>query len=288
MNWRDVRDPNDPLLDSLAQEYNLHPLHVEDCRHRNQSAKIESLNDYLFVVLKTLEMKEDCSLSVADLDFFIGADWIITVQEEASPSSAEILDRVKGISSRLRPDEIFYRVLDAIVDSYQPIIDRISDEIDDIEENALNNPTPEMLERIFDLKRVLIQLRRIIANTRDLAGHLLRNEFPLIQRDLTPFLRDVYDHLIRNLDLIEVHRDLLSGATDLYLSSVANRTNQVMKLLTLFGTIATPALVITGIYGMNLQHLPFADSPHSWGIVSGIIGAFCLLMLIILKRMKVL
>ena len=109
----------------------------------------------------------------------------------------------------------------------------------------------------------------MIANTRDVVGHLLRNEFPLVKQDLSPFLRDVYDHLIRNLDLIEVHRDLLNGATELYLSSVANRTNQAMKVLTVFGTIATPALVITGMYGMNLKQIPFADSPHSWGIVIG-------------------
>ena len=107
-------------------------------------------------------------------------------------------------------------------------------------------------------------------------------------QDLAPFLRDVYDHLIRNLDLIEIHRDLLNGATELYLSSVANRTNQVMKVLTVFGTIATPALVITGVYGMNLKHLPFAESPQSWVIVLGIIALVSVFMLVVLKRWRML
>ena len=197
------------------------------------------------------------------------------------------LNKVKQ-NPKLRPDEIFYRVMDNVVDAYQPIIDRASDRIDEMEDQALANPDPSMLEDVFDLKRMLIQLRRLLANTRDVVGHLLRNEFPLVGQDLAPFLRDVYDHLVRNLDLIEIHRDLLTGTTELYLSSVANRTNQVMKVLTVFGTIATPALVITGVYGMNLKHLPFAESPHSWGIVIGMIMLVSALVLAVLKRWKML
>lgn len=287
MTWHDIRDPNDPLLDELARQYNLHPLHIEDCRNRNQAAKIEPMNDYLFIVLKPVDLRQDHTLQIADLDFFIGKDWIITVQEHQCENAAEALNKVKQ-NPKLRPDEIFYRVMDNVVDAYQPIIDRASDRIDEMEDQALANPDPSMLEDVFDLKRMLIQLRRLLANTRDVVGHLLRNEFPLVGQDLAPFLRDVYDHLVRNLDLIEIHRDLLTGTTELYLSSVANRTNQVMKVLTVFGTIATPALVITGVYGMNLKHLPFAESPHSWGIVIGMIMLVSALVLAVLKRWKML
>jgi magnesium transporter len=286
--WHDLRDPHDPQLEELARKYNLHPLHIEDCRNRKQSAKVEQMNDYLFIVLKPIDMDAEFCLNIADLDFFVGLDWLITVQEEQCEVVAQALNRVGPIAEKLRPDEIFYRVMDAIVDSYQPLIDRVSDRIDEMEDRALSDPSPDMLEEIFDLKRVLIQMRRVIANTRDVVGHLLRNEFKLVRPDLAPFLRDVYDHLIRNLDMIEIHRDLLNGATELYLSSVANRTNQVMKVLTIFGTIATPALVITGVYGMNLKHLPFAESQHSWGIVLGIIALVSGLMLAILKRLRML
>jgi magnesium transporter len=287
MIWHDIRDPNDPQLDELAKKYSLHPLHIEDCRNRNQAAKVEPMNDYLFIVLKPVDMTEEYTLRIADLDFFIGRDWIITVQEDRCETATQALNKVKE-NTNLRADEIFYRVMDVVVDGYQPVIDRVSDHIDEIEDRAISDPDPEMLENVFDLKRVLIQLRRLLANTRDLVGHLLRNEFPLIGQDLAPFLRDVYDHLIRNLDMIEIHRDLLSGATELYLSSVANRTNQVMKVLTVFGTIATPALVITGVYGMNLKHIPFADSPHSWGIVIGMIALVSVLVLGVLKRWRML
>jgi len=288
MNWYDIRNPQDSRLEELARKYNLHPLHMEDATNRNQSAKVESQNDYLFIVLKPVEMDDEYSVNIVDFDFFIGSDWLITVQEEKCAAVTNALDKFRGVAEKLRPDEMFYRVMDAIVDSYQPIIDRVSDRIDEMEDRALSDPRPEMLEEIFDLKRVLIQLRRVIANTRDVVGHLLRNEFPLVKQDLAPFFRDVYDHLIRNLDLIEIHRDLLNGATELYLSSVANRTNQVMKVLTIFGTIATPALVVTGVYGMNLKHLPFAESPHSWGIVLGIIGFVSIFLLVVMKRLKML
>ncbi|HYP08940.1 MAG TPA: magnesium transporter CorA family protein [Bryobacteraceae bacterium] len=286
MKWHDIRDPKDPLLDSLAATHNLHQLHVEDCRNRRQAAKVEAQNGYLFIVLKPVEMDEEYCLRIADFDFFIGDNWLITVDEEQCPSSTRALEYARRAEGKARADQLFYRVLDAIVDSYQPIIDRVSERIDEMEDLALTDPGPDMLEEIFDLKRVLVQLRRVVANTRDVVGHLLRSDFELVHKDMSPFLRDVYDHLIRDLDLIEVHRDLLNGATELYLSSVANRTNQAMKLLTVFGTVATPALVITGIYGMNLQHLPFANAPHSFGIVIGIIALCSALTLAVMRKMR--
>src|SRR4051794_3847156 len=167
MIWYDIRDPRDPRIDELTRKYNLHPLHVEDVLNRNQSAKIESQNEYLFVVLKPADLEEDYSLNIVDLDFFIGPDWIITVQEEKCNAVSRALDKLAPIAEKLRPDEMFYRVMDAVVDSYQPIIDRASDRIDEMEDRALFDPHPQMLEEIFDLKRVLIQLRRILANTRD-------------------------------------------------------------------------------------------------------------------------
>jgi magnesium transporter len=135
------------------------------------------------------------------------------------------------------------------------------------------------------MRRSLIQLRRIMANTRDVLGYVLRMSDTVVGSDLTPFFRDVYDHVMRNLDGIEIQRDLVTGTMELYLSSIANRTNQIMKVLTVFGTIATPALVITGMYGMNLQHLPFADHPHSWGIVMTMIAAVSALMLLVLRKL---
>jgi magnesium transporter len=284
--WHDIRDPESSELDELAQRYHLHPLHIEDCRHRNQIAKVEVQNGYLFVVLKPVDIEDDYSLTVGDIDFFIAPEFIITVQETKCHSLTQTLDRVHTLPSQLRSDQLFYRIADAVVDSYYPILDRLSDRIDELEDEALSHPEPKLLEQVFHIKRALIEFRRVMANTRDVAGHLLREQYPIIQHDMMPFIRDVYDHTVRALDLIEVHRDLVTGTTELYLSSVANRTNQVMKALTVFGAVATPALVITGMYGMNLKHLPFAEHPHSWGIVTTLIAVVCIVVLVILKRFR--
>jgi magnesium transporter len=283
MEWYDIRDPQDRRLDELATRYHLHPLHIEDCRHRNQSAKVEESRGYLFAVLKTVEIADDGSIKNGDLDVFLGRDFVITVEEANSPSARRILDEIRTADSDLRADQLFYRIADGVVDCYLPVLDHFTEVIDDLEDQVLDKPVPATLARIFETKRSLIQLRRILVNTRDVAGHLQRSESDLMHRDLWPFLRDIYDHVARNLDLVEMQRDLLTGSLDIYLSSVANRTNQVMKVLTVLGTIALPALVISSFYGMNLKGLPWLESPHGVGIVSGIMITTTVVLLVILK-----
>lgn len=283
MVWHDIREPQDPELDRLAAQYNLHPLHIEDCRHRNQSAKVEEHNGYLFVVLKPVVMKADGSLDICDLDVFLGCDFLITVVEDGGASTGPLIDQIRANWGSLRQDQLLYRIADGIVDSYLPCLDAFSDAIDELEDRVLDNPAPEALEKIFETKRALIQLRRVLVNTRDVAGHLQRIECALIGRDTWPFLRDIYDHVARNLDLLETQRDLLNGALDIYLSSVANRTNQVMKVLTVLGTVALPAVVISSIYGMNVEGLPWKNSPHASAIVGGIMAAVTALLLAVLR-----
>ncbi|HVX66899.1 MAG TPA: magnesium/cobalt transporter CorA [Bryobacteraceae bacterium] len=281
--WHDVADPNDPELDRLAERYHLHPLHIEDCRHRDQSAKVEEEDGYFFVVLKPIVVRPQCELDIDDLDLFLGPDYLITVREGAHATVGPILDKIRASWNGERGDQLFYRIVDAVVDSYLPVIDSFSETIDGLEDAVLETPEPATLQKIFDLKRALISLRRVLGNTRDVAGHLQRSESPLIGRDMWPFLRDVYDHVARTLDLVETHRDVLNGALDIYLSSVANRTNQVMKVLTVLGTVALPALVISGFYGMNVKDLPWADHPHAYLIVGGMMAAVTTLLLALLR-----
>lgn len=286
MDWHEIRDPQDAELDRLAERYRLHPLHVEDCRHGNQSAKVEESRGYLFVVLKTVHLAEDGSLQVGDLDIFLGRDFLITVEEALCPPVRTLLEQIRSAAAGQRADQLFYRITDGVVDSYLPVLDHFSEVIDDLEDQVLDRPVPDTLARIFETKRSLIQLRRVLVNTRDVAGHMQRSESDLIHREMWPFLRDVYDHVSRNLDLVEMQRDLLTGSLDIYLSSVANRTNQVMKVLTVLGTIALPALVISGIYGMNLKGLPWADSAYGTAIVSGLMLATTVVLLGILRLMR--
>lgn len=284
--WHDIRDPKDTELDRLAERYNLHPLHIEDCRHGNQNAKVEEHGEYLFVVLKQIELNGQNELQIGDTDIFVGKDYIITVEESGCKSIAGILDRARQSAKDQRPDQLLYRIMDAVVDSYLPLIDRFNDDIDVLEDEVLNNPDPSMLQKMFELKRKLIDVRRVLTNMRDVAGHLQRTEADLVGRDMTPFFRDIYDHVVRNLDMLETQRDLVNGTMDIYLSSVANRTNQVMKVLTVLGTVAIPALAISGFYGMNIKPLPWAESPHAVWIVSGMILGTSLGLLLLLKKFR--
>lgn len=284
MIWRDLQDPNDPELDVLAERYHLHPLHIEDCRHRNQRAKVEDGPGYIFVVLKPVHINSDGELDVTDLDLFLGPDFLITVQEGACPPVRKHMDQLKANQNHASAAQLFYRVVDGAVDAYMPVLDWFDEAIDNLEELVLDQPSPETLQRILKNKRGLIEMRRVLANTRDVAAQLQRLETELIPRDLWPFLRDVYDHLARNLDTVEMQRDLLTGALDIYLSSVANRTNQVMKVLTVLGTIAIPAVVISGFFGMNQDDLPWIHSPHGTAIALGLMLLTTVGLLIILKK----
>ena len=286
MDWHDIRDPQDTELDRLATRYHLHPLHIEDCRHGNQSAKVEEGTGYLFTVLKLMTAGGSGEIEIADLDIFLGRDFLITVQPKDCAPASKLVDQVRAACAELRADQAFYHLTDAVVDSYLPLLDRFSDEVDELEDVVLENPAPEALARIFTAKRGMITLRRVLVNTRDVAGHLQRTENDLIRRDMWPFLRDVYDHVARNLDQIEMQRDLLTGALDIYLSSVANRTNQVMKVLTVVGTIALPMIVISSFYGMNTKGLPWIDSPHGTEIVAGIMAGTTVVLVIILRLFR--
>jgi magnesium transporter len=284
MEWFQIHDPNDPKLDELAARFQLHPLHIEDCRHRNQSAKIEDSNGYLFTVLKPVRLSGSDEVDTCDLDIFLGPDWVITVEETDAPAIRALLDGLRPGPDNPRADRLYYRIIDVLVDSYLPALDHFDELIDKLEDEVLEHPTPHCLARIFEIKRSLIVLRRVLANTRDVTSHLQRSECALIQRDMWPFLRDVYDHVARNLDTVEMLRDLLSGTLDVYLSSVANRTNQVMKVLTVLGTIALPVLMISGIYGMNIKGLPWAEAEHSGLVLFGLMAASTGLLLWMLRK----
>ena len=256
--WFDVADPASPELDELARRFELHELQIEDCRHRPQRPKTEEHDHYIFTVLKHIHDARE--LEFDDIDLFLGHDFLISVRNADSVVIESVRGRAKEEKTD-RLDRLFYMIVDQIVDGYQPVLDKLADEISEIEDVVLEQPDPETLARIFALKRKLIEFRRVAASMREVVNALMRREKGLLGDDLDPYFRDVYDHIIRTVDMIETYRDLLSGALDIYLSAVANRTNEVMKVLTIWGTVALPLVIITGFFGMNLK-LPWANDPH--------------------------
>jgi magnesium transporter len=284
MEWHNIVDANSKELDQLEQRYHLHPLHIEDCRQRLESPKIEDGEGYLFTVIKCVELAADGTINAHDIDIFLGEDFLITVIEADDKDTQQRIEHMKSVNNHPRADQLYYRIIDTTVDAYSPTLDHFNERIDDLEDEAMDAATPKTLASIFEIKRKLINLRRILVHTRDVCAHLQRVDSPYIKRDMWPFLRDVYDHIARNLDLVEMQRDLLSGCLDVYLSNVANRTNQVMKVLTVLSTIALPALVISGIYGMNVKGLPVSDANYGLFIVLGLMASCTVLLLWLLRK----
>lgn len=258
LEWFDIADPASPDLDELAQRFGLHELQIEDCRHRPQRPKAEEHDRYIFAVLK--HMHDEGELTFDDFDVFLGPGFLISVRN-ADRTVVELVRTRAEQEGTDRLDRLFYMIVDQIVDAYQPVLDKLADEISEIEDIVLDRPDPETLARIFFLKRKLVDFRRVAGGMREVVTTLVRRERGILGDDLDPYFRDVYDHIVRTVDLIETYRDLLSGALDIYLSAVANRTNEVMKVLTIWGTVALPLVIITGFFGMNLK-LPWANNPH--------------------------
>jgi magnesium transporter len=282
LNWYDVSDPDSPELDDLAKRFGLHPLEVEDCRKRPQRAKYNEHDNYVFCVLKHLHDKQ--KILFDDFDIFLGRDFVITVHCGHQSSMDRVRRRAANENVK-RADRLAYIVIDELVDDYLPTLDHIAEQTLEIEDQVLENPSPEVLREIFGLKRKLVTFRRNAAGMREVVNAIIRRENGIAADDLDPYFRDVYDHLIRTADLIESYRDLLTSSLDIYLSAISNRTNEVMKVLAIYGTIATPLLVITGFFGMNLP-LPLQGKPHATGISIALMVLSTVLVLLYFKRKR--
>ena len=297
MPWYELNSADDPKLDELAKRYQLHPLHVEDARSLDEGIKVDQTPHYTFAVLKPVRLvpspqgsngTEDISFSTIDIfaGNHNGEPFFITIADPDCPTTAQALERARREGKDDQPARLLYLILDTVVDLYFPAIDYYDECLDDLENRAIAEPHPGTLQSVFSLKRELIELRRVLVGTRDATLHLQRDPDSIIDAEHQPFVRDIYDHVVRLLDSVETQRDLLNNALDVYLSSVANRTNEVMKVLTVLGTIVTPAIAISGIYGMNLKGLPFEDSPHGAAYVAGLIAATTISLLLWLRSRK--
>ena len=271
--------PPSPELDELARRFGLHELQIEDCRHRPQRPKAEEHDHYIFTVLK--HMHDPADLEFDDVDVFFGPDFLISVHR----ADTALIDAVRARAEQEhtdRLDRLFYMIIDKIVDGYQPVLDKLADDTAEVEDVVLEHPDPETLAQISALKRKLVKFRRVAGGMREVVNGLMRREKGMLGDDLDPYFRDVYDHIIRAVELIETYRDLLSVALDIYLSAVANRTNEVMKILTIWGTIALPLIIITGFFGMNLK-LPWEGSYLGTALVLALMAISTIAVLIYFK-----
>ena len=280
MEWHDIQNPDDKLLDELAARYSLHPLHVEDCRQDAQRTKAETGEGYLFISLKQMAFDDSGRLATGDLALFVGGDFLLTIHR----APVALLEPLRAAKGELHPDQVLYRVMDAFVESYIPLVERLESSIERLEDVVVGAPRPTVLENIGEARSTLLELRRVLNGTRHIVVQLRHIPGPLINQELSPFLRDVQDDLAIILDNIGADRDRLAGALDLYMSSIANRNAEATKTLTLLGTAALPGLVIASIFGMNIEYPSWVKSHSMFAIVMITSLAVTLFLLWYLRR----
>jgi len=300
--WLDMNKPTDEELALLDDVFGFHPLTIEDTIQYSQRPKIESYNHigdacqqgYFYMVIHgpDLETFRE-NLRTKELDMFVSERYLVTVHDESHKSVTELLARAKSDPRIvLDPgiDMLLHTILDKLVDNYQPILEYLQERIDDLEEQAVVDPKPSLLPEIAYKKRDLLNLRRIIGPQREVLAQLTRGEVPFIRESTRIYLRDVSDHLIRTVEMIELYRDLVIGARDIYLSSISNNLNQIMKTLTIITVTALPATIITSFYGMNFEGVPAFNSalhsPAGFWISMGVIVGLVVFLLYLFRRRK--
>ena len=278
------------VLEKFGREFKLHPLVLEDILHTEQRPKLEDHGDYIYIVLRMLSYNSQKRVIDSEqMSLVLGSNFVLSFQEEPGDVFDTVRMRIrngKGQIRKLGADYLLYALLDAVVDQYFVILEELGDDIEALEEDVLANPHPEVLQTLHRLKREMIYLRKAVWPLREVINVLARGDSPLMQKHTLIYVRDLYDHAIRVMDTVETFRDLISGMLDIYLSSLSNRTNMVMKVLTVITTIFMPLTLITGIFGMNFKYIP--GLAESWGFFA-VIGTMLLIsvtMLGVFRRKK--
>jgi magnesium transporter len=269
MSWINVDGIHDvEIVEELGVRLGLHPLVLEDILNPDQRPKMEDLGDYLYVVLKMVDWDDQRGeITMEQMSVLVGANYVVSLQERPGGDVLDpIRERIRAAKGTIRgegPDYLAYSILDGVVDGYFGVLEGLGEKVEDLEEELVSSPLPETLQELHVLKREMIYMRKAVWPLREVVAALERSGSPLIKESTVPYLRDVYDHTVQVMDAVETVRDMLSGMLDIYLSSISNRMNEVMKVLTIFASIFIPLTFIAGVYGMNFQYMP--ELAWRWG-----------------------
>lgn len=289
--WVNVTGIHDVItIETLGTQMGLHPLVMEDIVNSYQRPKFEEMDDYIFTVLKMLYYdKVEREVKTEHISIILRDRSVITFQEQPGDVFDPVRERIRLGRGRIRnegADYLLYALMDAVVDNYFLVLETIGEEIEALEEQLLEHPTPKMLESLHRLKQEMIYLRKGVWPLREVINGLLKSESKRIKKGTRIFLRDVYDHTISVIETVETFRDMVSGLQDLYLSSISNKMNEVMKVLTIIATIFIPLTFIAGIYGMNFEVMPELKWKFGYFAVWGVLTVLAVLMLIYFRRKK--
>lgn len=286
--WVDVSDPTSQDFEQLAHELKFHPLSIEDCRHGHQRPKIDEYHGYYFIVMYEASLDERQRLELREVSIFLGQNYLVTVHPQPirAIETAERLWRGWEDLAERGTGLLAYLLIDAIVDDYLPLLDTISDRMDDIEDKIFEDFQADSIEEIIRLRKQLMFLRRAVTPLRDVFNTLLRREQPVIPRETMIYFQDVFDHLIRIADTIDTLRDMLGSIMDAYLSISGNRMNMIMKRLTSLSTILMSVTLIAGIYGMNFELMPELKMKYGYVGALGSMLAIGLAIYFYFRRIK--
>ncbi len=277
-------------IEKIGKNFELHPLILEDILNTGQRPKCEDYEKCLFMVLKMLTFNnQTSSIQSEQVSLVLGQNFVISFQENVGDVFEQIRDRIRNAKSKIRKmlaDYLAYALIDAIVDNYFLILEKMGEQIESMEEELIAEPSDKTVRMIHALKRELIFLRKSVWPLRELINSLQNTESSLITDSTEPYLRDVYDHTIQVIDTVESFRDMVSGMLDIYLSSISNRMNAVMKVLTIIATIFIPLTFIAGIYGMNFKYMPELDWKWAYPALWLIMTIVVVVMLVYFKRKK--
>lgn len=285
--WLDVPLEADNALPPILAEFGLHPLALEELCADHERPRAAEFPDHFVFVVFAVQIVSD-RIELRSLVLFLGSRYLITAHHDAFPELEECERRWKS-GSGMRPDSVsslVYAVLDTIVDGYFPVLDVLSDRMDEIEHQFLVPDTDADVAKLFDLKRDLLTLRRTVSGQRDAVNQFLRQGEPLLSQADLLYFQSVYDHLVRIAETIDTYRDLAAGAMDLHLAVVSNRMNQVMKTLTVISTVLMTCGLVAGVYGMNFKHMPELEWQYGYGYAAALMILLSAGLVWVFRRLK--
>ena len=277
-------------IEKLGENYNIHPLVLEDIVNVTQRPKIDEYEDYLFVVVKMLYFKDNEKMLSEQVSFVLGKNYVLTFQEAEGDVFDSVRDRIRQGKGRVRnmhADYLLYVLIDAIVDHYFSVIELLGDKIEDMESDIFSgNITDDATKNIQNLKREILKVRRSIFPLREVINRIEKNESTLIHKKTITYFRDIYDHLIQVSENIDIYREMIWSLMDMYMTTISNKMNEVMKVLTIMASIFIPLTFIAGIYGMNFNYMPELQFKYGYFVIWGVMIVIFLAMVYYFKRKK--
>jgi magnesium transporter len=290
--WADMESPNDQDWKTLSELFGFHPLAIEDAQKQDQRAKVDEYEGYLFLSLRSWRGfqrdVDDIEDVTNEIDVFLGPNYFVTIHQTACPAVSETRRRWEQHPDKITkgPAYLLYELLDTIIDDFFPVIDHMDDDIDKLETIVYASAGSIDVGPALRLKRRLLLLRQTISPMRDVVNHLLRTDITLIPAGARVYFQDVYDHALRQVEQVDLHRDMLTGVLDALMAQTSNRLNQVMKTMTAVATILMSASLITGIYGMNFVNMPELHTKYGYFVTLAGMGLVAVGLTVYFRRIK--